>query len=68
MKDNQKYNVVDLDGSNGYYGLSLTQAIRLAKKERDKGNKVVIEWYRPSDGQHGYYNADEGHAITGQVY
>ena len=48
--------------------LELDEAIKIAETECGKdGHNIFIEWFRPSDGQHGYYNRD-GHAITGQAW
>ena len=48
--------------------LELADAIKIAETECGKeGHNIFIEWFRPSDGQHGYYNRD-GHAITGQAW
>jgi len=33
-----------------------------------KGCRVYVEWYRKSDGQHGYLNPDGDHAITGVAW
>lgn len=29
---------------------------------------VFVEWFRKSDGQHGYLNQDGNHAITGEAW
>jgi hypothetical protein len=53
-------------------GLSERQAIKAAKIEAakitDGKSQIFIEWYRSSDGQHGYVNPDGNHAITGHSW
>jgi hypothetical protein len=49
--------------------LKLREAIKTAKVEaQDKNNLVYITWFRSSDGQHGYYNSDGNHSITGKAW
>jgi len=48
-------------------GLPRRQAAALATTIRNDG-QVFIRWYRASDGQHGYYNSDGNHDITGKAW
>jgi hypothetical protein len=49
--------------------LKLREAIKTAKAEaQEEDNLVFITWFRSSDGQHGYYNSDGNHAITGKSW
>jgi len=66
-----KYNVtisqeeIEQDIANG---LTLKQTVAMAKAESKKGNDAYITWFRASDGQHGYYNEGEGHAVIGKAW
>jgi len=42
------------------------EAVKMAK-ENPKCN-VFVEWFRKSDGQHGYLNPGRNHDITGQAW
>jgi hypothetical protein len=49
--------------------LKLREAIKTAKStSNSNGEKIYITWYRDTDGQHGYYNPDGNHAITGEAW
>jgi len=51
-------------------GLTLTEAKRVARSTAHKHphNQVFIEWFRISDGQHGFVNPDGNDAITGEPW
>lgn len=66
-----KYNVEILDSFGSikasYTGLKKKEAMEKAKKEsKDEKQAIFISWFRKSDGQHGYLNADGNHDITGK--
>lgn len=49
---------------------SQREARKVARDEA-KSNpnaQIFVEWFRSSDGQHGYLNPDGNHAITGQAW
>jgi len=51
-------------------GLSKPQAIvRAYRLSRNPANgQIFVEWYRSTDGQHGYLNPSGDHAITGNAW
>lgn len=70
-----RYNVIVSTETNiGYLDntiatdLKLRDAIKTAKQNADEDNRVYITWFRSSDGQHGYYNPNGDHAITGKSW
>ncbi len=51
-------------------GLSEKTAIAKAKRlaQNPRNGQVFIQWYRSTDGQHGYLNPNGDHAITGKSW
>lgn len=49
---------------------SEAEAKKVAKSDAKKypNHQVFIQWFRPSDGQHGYLNPDGNHSITGVAW
>ena len=51
-------------------GLSKKEAIKLANESIVKypDDEIHVEFYRSSDGQHGYLNQGGNHEITGKAW
>lgn len=49
---------------------SEAEAKKVAKADVKKypNHQVFIQWFRLSDGQHGYLNPDGNHSITGDAW
>lgn len=67
MSRNLKYSV-KINGDILYHDLEKRQAEAIAKREAEQGNQVFVQWFRKTDGQHGYLDSDGSNAITGQAW
>lgn len=55
-------------GTYGTVAMAQRVARKAAQTHDQDGKRVYVDWFRASDGQHGYLNPGQGHSIIGKPW